>query len=192
MKYLVPSLLVLIAVFVIQGCSPKQASVPLSERIGSATGQIASGGQTTGGDDEIGREGRITEEELAGGGEGQGEMGADGDNLLAPHLQDVFFDFDSYMVRSEDIPILKGIAAWLTDKPKAIITIEGHCDERGTTDYNLALGQRRAEAAKDYLVKMGVNERQIRAVSFGKEAPVDQGHTEEAWQRNRRAHFVAR
>jgi len=67
--------------------------------------------------------------------------------------------------------------------------VEGHCDERGTIEYNLVLGQKRAEAVKDYLVKLGIEEKRIKTISYGKEMPVDPGHTEEAWAKNRRAHF---
>jgi peptidoglycan-associated lipoprotein len=77
----------------------------------------------------------------------------------------------------------------VTDK---MITIEGHCDERGTKAYNLALGEKRANAAKDYLVAMGVNASRISTVSYGKERPFDSGHSEAAWAKNRRAHFVVK
>ena len=69
------------------------------------------------------------------------------------------------------------------------MVVEGHCDERGTVDYNLALGQKRAEAVKDYLVKMGIEGSRIRTISYGKEVPVESGNTEDAWAKNRRAHF---
>ena len=94
-------------------------------------------------------------------------------------------------MRPDDIPILKDLAAWLRANQAAKLTVEGHCDERGSVEYNLALGQKRAEAAKDYLVKLGVSDKRLKAVSYGKEAPLVPGHTEEAWAKNRRAHFVA-
>lgn len=194
MKRIVP-LFVLVVVLIMQGCGPKQVSVPLSERIGSTTGQTGAGGQTAGEDSEGGRAGGVIEENLLGGAKDQRDAGmsaAAGENQLAPRLQDIFFDFDSYIVRNDDLPTLKEIAAWLTTRPEVAITVEGHCDERGTTDYNLALGQKRAEAAKDYLIKMGVSEKRVKTVSFGKEAPIDPSHTENAWQKNRRAHFVGR
>jgi peptidoglycan-associated lipoprotein len=83
------------------------------------------------------------------------------------------------------------MADWLSGNQEIKLTIEGYCDEWGTTEYNLALGQKRAEAAKDYFVASGVSASRIRTVSYGKEAPVDAGHTEEAWARNRRAHFAS-
>jgi peptidoglycan-associated lipoprotein len=76
--------------------------------------------------------------------------------------------------------------------PEAAVVIEGHCDERGTVEYNLALGDKRAKAAKDYLVSLGVEAGQIFTISYGKERPVDSGHNEDAWAKNRRAEFVRR
>jgi peptidoglycan-associated lipoprotein len=112
-------------------------------------------------------------------------------DAASARLQDIYFDFDSYIIRSDDMPILKKMAEWLTANQAIKLTIEGYCDERGTTEYNLALGQKRAEAAKDYFVKSGVSASRIRTVSYGKEAPVDPGHTEEAWAKNRRAHVAS-
>jgi peptidoglycan-associated lipoprotein len=86
--------------------------------------------------------------------------------------------------------VLQANAAILKKYPTWIITIEGHCDERGTAEYNLALGEKRALAAKTYLVSLGVPADRLRTVSYGKEFPVDPGHDESAWSKNRRAHFV--
>ena len=195
MKRFVP-LFVLTAVLILPGCTSKPVNVPLSEPVGSSTGQSGAGGQTVAGKDiDKGKGGAITEESLAAGAKdqrGSATSAGAGENQLAPELRDIFFEFDSYTVRTEDVPTLKAIAAWLSTRPKIVIAIEGHCDERGTTDYNLALGQKRAEAAKDYLARMGVSEKQLKTVSYGKEAPIDLGHTEQAWQKNRRVHFVGR
>ena len=106
-------------------------------------------------------------------------------------LKDIRFDFDRYDVRPEDTTIIKENAAVLTAKlPKAKIQIEGHCDERGTIEYNLALGERRANSAKKYLISLGISENRISTISYGEEKPLDPGHTEEAWAKNRRAHFI--
>jgi peptidoglycan-associated lipoprotein len=83
------------------------------------------------------------------------------------------------------------MADWLVANQAIKLTIEGYCDERGTTEYNLALGQKRAEAAKDYFVKSGVSASRLKTVSYGKEAPLDAAHTEQAWAKNRRAHFAS-
>lgn len=105
-------------------------------------------------------------------------------------LQDVFFDFDSYAIRPGDASILQKDAEWIKANPGRIVTVEGNCDERGTVEYNLALGQRRADAAKKYLVSLGVPADRLKTISFGKSKPFDPGHNEAAWAKNRRDHFV--
>ena len=105
-------------------------------------------------------------------------------------LKPVFFELDSADVSSEGQQILQANAAIVKKYPAWQITVEGHCDERGTAEYNLALGERRALAAKNYLVSLGIPADKIRVVSYGKEFPFDPGHDEGAWSKNRRAHFV--
>ncbi|HVO93051.1 MAG TPA: peptidoglycan-associated lipoprotein Pal [Terriglobales bacterium] len=105
-------------------------------------------------------------------------------------LQDVYFDFDSYALRADARETLKANGAWLKANPAAQIQIEGHCDERGTTDYNLALGSKRAQSVKDYLVTLGSSADRLSTISYGEEIPVCQEHNEECWQKNRRARFV--
>jgi peptidoglycan-associated lipoprotein len=102
----------------------------------------------------------------------------------------VYFDFDSYNLTSEAKGTLDANARELKRVSAAAITIEGHCDERGTKAYNLALGEKRANAAREYLVALGVSGSRINTVSYGKERPFDPGHDESAWAKNRRAHFV--
>jgi peptidoglycan-associated lipoprotein len=169
-----------------QGCASKPVSVPLSERVSQSTG---TDGQQQGLDKDRGRGSSITEEDLARR-EAEKRRLAEEEAARLAKLSDIFFEFDSYTIRSEDTPILTDLAAFLAAKPAALLTVEGHCDERGTTEYNLALGQKRAEAAKDYLVKSGVSGKRIKAISYGKEAPMQTGHTESDWSRNRRAHFT--
>jgi len=105
-------------------------------------------------------------------------------------LKDIHFDFDKFSLNPEDREILKGHADWLSGHRDYMVTIEGHCDERGTTEYNLALGERRAGEAKRFLVDLGVAEARINTITYGKERPLDTGHDEEAWAKNRRAHFI--
>jgi len=105
-------------------------------------------------------------------------------------LKDVLFDFDSFAIKPSQTGVLEEDAKWMKDNPSAVITIEGHCDERGTVEYNLSLGERRANAAKDYLVTLGVDASRLKTISYGKSKPVDTGHDEAAWAKNRRAHFV--
>ncbi len=108
----------------------------------------------------------------------------------AAAFKDVLFDFDKFGLKPESRDILKEVAAWLTRNKDKNVLIEGNCDERGTTEYNLALGERRAKEAMKYLVELGVDAKRIKTISYGKERPLDPGHDEEAWAKNRRDHFV--
>jgi len=105
-------------------------------------------------------------------------------------LKPVFFDLDSSDVSAEGQRILDANAALLKRYATWAVTIEGHCDERGTAEYNLALGERRAVSARAYLVSLGIPADRLRIVSYGKEFPFDPGHEDTAWSKNRRAHFV--
>jgi peptidoglycan-associated lipoprotein len=118
------------------------------------------------------------------------EPGIEGEILESKLFKDIHFDFDKYDIRSGDAEILKENAALLMKHPTLKIQIEGHCDERGTIEYNLALGERRANSAKKYLVSLGMPTDQISTISYGKEKPLDPGHNEEAWRKNRRDHFI--
>jgi len=118
------------------------------------------------------------------------EPGIEGEVLESKLLKDIHFDFDKYDIRSGDAEILKENAALLMKHPTLKIQIEGHCDERGTSEYNLALGERRANSAKTYLISLGMRADQISTISYGKEKPLDPGHNEEAWAKNRRDHFI--
>ena len=104
--------------------------------------------------------------------------------------QDVLFEYDSFTLSSAAKAVLEKKAAWLAENPEVKIQIEGHCDERGTTAYNLALGERRAHATKQYLTALGINTGRLSTISYGEEAPIDSRHAEDAWSRNRRAHFI--
>jgi peptidoglycan-associated lipoprotein len=108
----------------------------------------------------------------------------------ASPLKDVFFDFDKANVRDDQKAALSDDVAWLKGNSRAKITVEGHCDERGTVEYNLGLGERRAKAVKDYLVAAGVPADRIAIISYGKERPFVLGHDESSWKWNRRGHFV--
>jgi peptidoglycan-associated lipoprotein len=100
----------------------------------------------------------------------------------------VYFDYNQYEIRSDAIPILDRQAAWLVRYPAVRVRIEGNADERGTREYNFALGSRRAEAVKTFLGAHGVDEARISTISYGKERPIDPGTGEAAWRRNRNAH----
>jgi peptidoglycan-associated lipoprotein len=116
--------------------------------------------------------------------------GIEGEVLESKLLKDIHFDFDKYDIRPGDALILKENAALLTKHPTVKIQIEGHCDERGTVEYNLALGERRANSTKKYLISLGISPERISTISYGEERPLDPGHNEEAWAKNRRAHTI--
>ena len=105
-------------------------------------------------------------------------------------IQDAYFGYDEAALSSQAQAALTSSANWLRRNPQYNLLVEGHCDERGTEQYNLALGDRRANTAKEYLVTLGIDGSRIRTVSYGEERPFDDGHDESAWARNRRAHLV--
>ena len=108
----------------------------------------------------------------------------------ASSLKDAFFDYDKSALRDDQKAGLTEDVAWLKGNAGAKVLIEGHCDERGTAEYNLGLGERRAKAVKDYLIAAGIAAERISIISYGKERPFVLGHDESAWQWNRRGHFV--
>jgi peptidoglycan-associated lipoprotein len=116
--------------------------------------------------------------------------GIEGQVFESSLLKDIHFDFDRYDIRPSDAAILKENAALLNKFTNVKIQIEGHCDERGTVEYNLALGERRATSAKNYLVSLGIDSVRISTISYGEEKPLDPSHNEEAWAKNRRAHTL--
>ncbi len=105
--------------------------------------------------------------------------------------EDILFDYDSATLSSMAQDILRQKAEWARNHSGVSVVIEGHCDERGTNEYNLALGDRRAESAKSFLVHLGISPSQLTTISYGEERPLDPGSNEHAWRKNRRAHFVA-
>jgi peptidoglycan-associated lipoprotein len=118
------------------------------------------------------------------------ERGIEGEVFESKLLKDIHFDYNKYDIRREDEEILKENAAFLKKDPKMKIQIEGHCDERGTIEYNLALGERRANSVKKYLVSLGITSDRISTISYGEERPLDRGHNEQSWAKNRRAHII--
>ncbi len=147
---------------------------------------------------------QIQGQEQAGAGEGniqEGVVGSEGirepgsktaiseGRTSAPFLP-VYFDFDRYTIRPDMISRMEHNAKVMLDHPDIKVEIQGNCDERGTNEYNLALGEKRAKAARDYMVNMGVDPGRISIVSLGEEKPLDPGHNEEAWAKNRRDDFV--
>ena len=107
-------------------------------------------------------------------------------------LRDAYFDFDDAGLNADAKSALENNARFMEGSGKSAVVIEGHCDERGSVEYNLALGDRRAKAAKEFLVAYGIAASRLTTISYGKERPADEGHYEAAWAKNRRAHFVTR
>jgi len=168
---------------------------------GSAAGG-AMGGTGAGGGAGAGGAGSAGSGAGGAGGAGGGMAGATGTtipSLPSPKefvetsaLRDVYFDFDRYDIRSPDKTVLDENARWLKSNQGALLLIEGHCDERGTNEYNLALGERRAKATRDYLVSVGIDAGRITVISYGEERPVCTEKAEGCWSKNRRAHFLVK
>lgn len=158
-------LLVAGAVLALAACS-KKPPADLPPAPGADTGQLPGAGVGTGG----------------------GAVKGSQEDFVASIASDrVLFALDDYGIDAQDQSILQSQAAWLQQNPNVRVTIEGHCDERGTRDYNIALGERRANAAKNYLASLGVSPTRITTVSYGKERPASLGSDESSWAQNRRA-----
>jgi peptidoglycan-associated lipoprotein len=112
--------------------------------------------------------------------------------VAVAELRDIHFDFDKYDIRPSDAKTLDANASWLKSNPGHLVLIEGHCDERGTNEYNLALGERRAKSTMNYLVSQGVQANRITIISYGEERPACTEKTEDCWAKNRRAHFLVK
>jgi peptidoglycan-associated lipoprotein len=111
---------------------------------------------------------------------------------VADSLSDIHFDFDKYELKPEAMKTLDTHAEWLKANPKHLVLVEGHCDERGTDSYNVALGERRAKATQNYLAARGVRTSRITIISYGEERPQCSEHSEVCWEKNRRAHFMVK
>ena len=135
-------------------------------------------------------EGALTKEEIEASLQTKQYPGIEGEVLESSMLKDIYFAFDRYDLSPEAREILAQNAEFMLGFPEAKIQIEGHCDERGTNEYNLALGERRALSAKRYLSSLGVPASRLSTISYGEELPVDPRHNEAAWTKNRRGHFV--
>ena len=133
---------------------------------------------------------RVEEERLKEEGEITPQVAREAETKAVPQLDDIHFDFDKSDIRADSREILQKNADWLQNNPDIKIQIEGHCDERGTAEYNLALGERRAMSTKKYLISLGISADRIYTISYGEELPIDPNHSEDAWSKNRRAHFL--
>jgi peptidoglycan-associated lipoprotein len=180
-----------LAVVLAAGCSKKQ-TVRSGDASGAAPGAEAPSAATPGAE-AIG-ETPVTETPAASPGAlaRAAEAGVAVTQEQPSRFADVLFDFDKADLREDGKRTCQAVADFLRKNPKTRLTIEGHCDERGTPEYNLALGERRAVAVRNYLVSLGIPKGVLSTVSFGEERPLDPGHSEEAWAKNRRAHFVTK
>lgn len=164
---------VVFVALIASGCSSKKKGSDLEGQGGAGTG--------------------LSDESLGGSGGGgslalaQSGRGVAGDT--GP-LHDIYFNYDSFELDETSRQTLQENAAWLKDHPTVRVEVEGHCDDRGTVEYNLALGAKRAAAAKNYLVDLGISRDRMTTISYGEELPICQEATEDCWSRNRRAHFV--
>jgi peptidoglycan-associated lipoprotein len=183
-KLLACTALVLV-VFLVPGCSKKQIS---SEPYGSESAEEA---RRKAEEEAMRKKAGIGEEDLlsAKQREEQARM-MQSEARAAFENEDIYFAYDSAALTPEAQALLRKKADFLKQNPGAKITIEGHCDERGTNEYNLALGEARAQSAKNYLVDLGISPGRLNTISFGEERPLDPRAIEEAWSKNRRAHFV--
>ena len=173
-KYLAQIILAgLVAAFGLTGCHHGGTGAGSSSGAGGANGE--SGVQPLGGGDAAGV--------------GSRPMGLSADSLAHGQFAPVLFDYDSARIRPSEESKLQTVAAYVKSNPGKLV-VEGHCDERGTAEYNRALGERRALAARDELVKLGIDTSRISTVSYGNERPADTGHDEAAWSKNRRCEFV--
>ena len=167
-----------ILVFALFGCAKKQVTAPPEVQQPSAMEE-----------QKIGKEApeKITEEKVA---KVETKEIPSKMEEVSGMFEDIHFDFDKFNIRDDAKPTLKKVADYLIKNDKQSALIEGHCDERGTSEYNLGLGDRRARATRDYLVSLGLPSSRIEMVSYGKERPLCSEHNEECWAKNRRSHFV--
>lgn len=184
--------MVLLGMVLLSGCGKKVTTTRISETMkpGAAeTARAAGESVAVVSEPPVPRAEEPRESELK---ETPGKVAVKPPDAIRPGMvNDIYFDFDRYVIRTDARRVLDENAGILKGRPVKKVVIEGHCDERGTTDYNIALGERRAEVAKRYLTTLGVDASKISIISFGKEKPFCKEHNEACWQNNRRGHFIA-
>ena len=173
-RFLLLGVIVLLSLFALWGC-PKKAQVTTAPETPKATEPVAEPAAPP-----------VMKEEPA----AKPAMKEETMEHAAAGLQPIYFDFDRSFVRNDARAVMAANAEWLKANPKVKVRIEGNCDERGTKEYNQALGQRRAASAKKYLVDMGISAKRISLISYGKEKPVCGEDSEACWQKNRRDDFI--
>jgi peptidoglycan-associated lipoprotein len=187
MRNMLPLFVLVIVLIVAIGCTKNYTTLPETAVTPEETVKeaVINPEEPEGLEEEVIDEALVPEEEEV----TEGALSAE--EQAGPILTDILFDYDKYDIRADDRHKLDAIGTFLSEKKGINIVLEGHCDERGTNEYNLALGEKRAQATRDYLVSLGVSPDRIALVTFGEERPVCSEQTESCWQRNRRAHPVA-
>ena len=174
---------------IFSGCAEKQAVVK-DEAVQEQKAVAAEAATTTVDDETARRAKEAADREAALKAEAARVRAEKNAAVLADvNIQNIYFDYDKSSIRPDAREILKANTE-LFSKSSAPIVVEGHCDERGTAEYNMALGERRAQAAKEYLVNLGIKASRIETISYGEERPLDMGNDEKAWAQNRRAQFL--
>jgi peptidoglycan-associated lipoprotein len=185
-------LLAAVVALPMSGCAKKPAPETATISEAPAVTEAAPSQEAPKGYQDSGvRESMVTEGPKAGEGAGQAAPAAEAAQSL-PELQRIFFDYDQYTLTPEARQTLAANSEFMKQRAQAAFVIEGHSDERGSDEYNLALGERRAKAARDYLISLGVAGDRLSTISYGEERPLEQASGEEGWAKNRRAEFVLR
>ncbi len=188
--------LLVLMTFLLAGCAkqlPLAPGVPEGDRAGVAPGsQTAPSAGAGGQQPSVG--GRLDERDRSG---TEGRMSGQEAPVLDPAAEreaflneDILFAYNSFALTDESKELLARKVAWMERHPSVTVQLEGHCDERGTVAYNLALGERRANAVRQYMAALGISPSRMTTISYGEEFPIDPRHNDEAWARNRRAHFA--